>query len=82
MAENNAVARIDNFHTEAHVIGYYNNTGDRMKVWGTLEAFRGLLFGAAMLFIPGIGAHIEFGPLVGCIVGGFKDGIRRVRRIP
>src|SRR6266511_5624766 len=44
------------YHTEEHVIGYYN-TGDRMKVWGKLGAFWGgfwgLLFGSAMFFIPG-----------------------------
>jgi hypothetical protein len=36
-----------------------------MKVWGKPEAFRGLFFGVAMFFIPGIGTHIEFGALVG-----------------
>jgi hypothetical protein len=53
-----------------------------MKVWSKPEAFRGLFFGVAMFFIPGIGSHIEFGALVGWMVGGVKDGIRRVRRIP
>jgi hypothetical protein len=60
------------YHTEEHVIGYYN-VGDRMKVWGKLGAFWGgfwgLLFGSAMFFIPGIGPLIVFGPLVGWIVG-------------
>ena len=53
-----------------------------MKILGKPEASRGLLFGAAMFFIPGIGSHLEFGTLVGGMVGGVKDGIRRVGRIP
>ena len=32
------------YHTEEHVIGYYN-AGDRMKVWGKLGAFWGGLWG-------------------------------------
>ena len=43
------------YHTEEHVVGYYN-TGDRMKVWGKLGAFWGgfwgLLFGSAMFLNP------------------------------
>jgi heat induced stress protein YflT len=46
------------YHTEEHVVGYYN-TGDRMKAWGKdrglLGGLWGLLFGAAFFFIPGIG---------------------------
>jgi hypothetical protein len=30
----------EEYHTEEHVIGYYN-TGDRMKYWGEMGAFRG-----------------------------------------
>jgi hypothetical protein len=41
------------YHTDEHVVGYYN-TGDRMKYWGKLGAFWGglwgMLFGAA--FFP------------------------------
>ncbi|MCX5825062.1 MAG: permease [Deltaproteobacteria bacterium] len=63
------------YHTEEHVIGYYN-TGDRMKVWGKLGAFWGgfwgLLFGSAFFFIPGIGPLMVFGPLVGWIVGALE----------
>ena len=44
------------YHTEEHVVGYYN-TGDRMKVWGKLGAFWGglwgLLFGSALVLHPG-----------------------------
>jgi hypothetical protein len=63
------------YHTEEHVIGYYN-TGDRMKVWGKLGAFWGgfwgLLFGSAFFFIPGIGPLMVFGPLVSWIVGALE----------
>jgi hypothetical protein len=63
------------YHTEEHVVGYYN-AGDRMKVWGKLGAFWGgfwgLLFGSAFFVIPGIGPLIVFGPLVGWMVGGLK----------
>jgi hypothetical protein len=69
------------YHTEEHAVGRYNY-GDRMKVWGKLRAFSGLLFGSAMFFIPGIDPLIVFGPLAGWIVGGVKRGLRRVRRIP
>jgi uncharacterized membrane protein len=66
------------YHTEEHVVGYYN-AGDRMKVWGKLGAFWGgfwgLLFGSAMFFIPGIGPLIVFGPLVGWIVGALEGAV-------
>ena len=43
------------YHTEEHVVGYYN-AGDRMKVWGKLGAFWGgfwgFLFGSAMFLYP------------------------------
>ena len=32
------------YHTEEHVVGYYN-TGDRMKAWGKIGAFWGGLWG-------------------------------------
>lgn len=63
------------YHTEEHVVGYYN-AGDRMKVWGKLGAFWGgfwgLLFGSALFIIPGIGPLVVFGPLVGWIVGALE----------
>jgi len=66
------------YHTEEHVVGYYN-VGDRMKVWGKLGAFWGgfwgLLFGSAFFFIPGIGPLIVFGPLVGWIVGALEGAV-------
>ena len=66
------------YHSEEHVIGYYN-TGDRMKVWGKLGAFWGgfwgLLFGSALFFIPGIGPIMVFGPLVGWIIGALEGAV-------
>jgi uncharacterized membrane protein len=66
------------YHTEEHVIGYYN-TGDRMKVWGKLGAFWGgfwgLLFGSAFFLIPGIGPIMVFGPLVGWIVAALEGAV-------
>ena len=66
------------YHTEEHVVGYYN-AGDRMKVWGKLGAFWGgfwgLLFGSALFVIPGIGPLIVFGPLVAWIVGALEGAV-------
>ena len=49
------------FHTEEHVIGYFN-AGDRAKVYGKYGAFwgglMGVLFGSAMMFVPVVG-HLE-----------------------
>ena len=66
------------FHTEEHVIGYYN-AGDRMKVWGKLGAFWGgfwgLLFGSALFVIPGLGSLVVFGPMVSWIVGALEGAV-------
>jgi hypothetical protein len=63
------------FHTEEHVVGYYN-TGDRVKLWGKTGAFWGsiwgLLFGSAFFWIPGVGPLAVGGPLVAAIVGGLE----------
>jgi hypothetical protein len=63
------------YHSEEHVIGYYN-TGDRMKYWGKLGAFWGgiwgVLFGSAVFVIPGVGPLLVAGPLVSAIVGGLE----------
>lgn len=67
-----------NYHTEEHVVGYYN-TGDRMKYWGKLGAFWGglwgLLFGTAFFVIPGIGPILVAGPLVAWIVSALEGAI-------
>jgi hypothetical protein len=66
------------YHTEEHVVGYYN-TGDRMKAWGKIGAFWGglwgLLFGAAFFVIPGIGPIAVAGPLVSWIVGALEGAV-------
>lgn len=66
------------YHTEEHVVGYYN-TGDRMKAWGRAGAFWGgiwgILFGAAFLIVPGLGPVLVAGPLVAAIVGGLESAI-------
>ena len=60
------------FHTDEHVVGYYN-TGDRMLYWGKQGAFWGglwgMLFGSAFFFVPGVGPLLVAGPLVIWMVG-------------
>ena len=66
------------YHTDEHVIGYYN-TGDRMKVWGKEGAFWGGLLGfwigSAFFWIPGLGPILIAGPLVSWIVGALEGAI-------
>ena len=66
------------YHTDEHVVGYYNN-GDRMKAWGKTGAFWGgmwgLLFGSAFFFIPGVGPLLMAGPVVGWIIGGLEGAV-------
>ena len=66
------------YHTDEHVIGYYN-AGDRMKYWGKQGAFWGgiwgLLFGSAFFLVPGVGPLIVAGPLVGWIVGALEGAV-------
>lgn len=62
-------------HSEEHVVGYYN-AGDRMKYWGSLGAFWGglwgLLFGAAVFWVPGFGPLVVGGPLVSWIIAALE----------
>jgi len=66
------------YHTDEHVVGYYN-IGDRMKVWGKTGAFWGglwgLLFGSAFFWIPGLGPLLVAGPLVAWIVGALEGAV-------
>ena len=66
------------YHTDEHVVGYYN-TGDRMMYWGKLGAFWGglwgMLFGSAFFFIPGIGPLLVAGPLVTWIVAALEGAV-------
>ena len=63
------------YHTDEHVVGYYN-AGDRVMYWGTLGAFWGglwgILFGSAFFLVPGIGPLLVAGPLAMWIVGAWK----------
>jgi hypothetical protein len=66
------------YHTDQHVVGYYN-AGDRMKYWGKLGAFWGglwgLLFGSAFFWVPGIGPLLVAGPLASAIIGGLEGAV-------
>ena len=66
------------YHTDEHVIGYYN-AGDRMKYWGKMGAFWGglwgMLFGAAFFWVPGLGPLLVAGPLVTWMVGALEGAI-------
>lgn len=66
------------YHTEEHVVGYYN-AGGRMKRWGKVGAFWGgfwgLLFGSAFFWVPGIGTLLVAGPLVSYILGALEGAL-------
>jgi uncharacterized membrane protein len=66
------------YHTEEHVVGYYNS-GDRMKYWGKMGAFWGglwgLLFGAAFFWVPGLGPLVVGGPLASWIIGALEGAV-------
>ena len=66
------------YHTDEHVVGYYN-TGDRMMYWGKLGAFWGglwgMLFGSAFFWVPGVGPLLVAGPLVTWIVGALEGAV-------
>jgi hypothetical protein len=66
------------YHTDEHVVGYYN-AGDRMKHWGQTGAFWGgiwgILFGSAFFLVPGVGPLLIAGPLVGWIVGVLEGAV-------
>jgi len=66
------------YHTEEKVVGYYT-TGDRMKSWGGLGAFWGgiwgLLFGAGVFLIPGIGPVLVGGPFLAALVGALESAV-------
>jgi hypothetical protein len=66
------------YHTEENVVGYYT-TGDRMKHWGGLGAFWGglwgLLFGAGLFLIPGLGPVLVAGPILAAVVGALESAV-------
>jgi len=65
------------YHTEEHVVGFYN-TGDRMKYWGKLGAFwgglLGVLFAPAFFIIPGVGPVLTGGFLGSALMGMLEGG--------
>lgn len=66
------------YHTEEHVIGYFN-TGERVKFFGKLGAFwgglAGMLFGSALMFVPVVGHVIVLGPLAATLFGGVQGAV-------
>jgi hypothetical protein len=66
------------YHTEEHVVGYYNS-GDRMKYWGKMGALWGglwgLLFGAAFFWVPGVGPLLVAGPVSAAIVAALESAV-------
>ena len=66
------------YHTKEQVVGYYN-AGDRMKSWGKLGAFWGglwgLLMGAAVLVIPGLGPVVVAGPFAAVLIGALESAV-------
>ena len=66
------------YHTEEHVVGYYNS-GDRMKYWGKMGALWGglwgLLFGAAFFWVPGLGPLLVAGPVSAAIVAALESAV-------
>jgi len=66
------------YHTDEHVVGYYN-VGDRMQVWGKTGAFWGglwgLFFGSAFFWVPGLGPLLMAGPLVSWVVGALEGAV-------
>jgi uncharacterized membrane protein len=64
------------YHTEEHAVGFYN-AGDRVKYWGKLGSFWGMVFGIlfapAFFFIPGIGPILT-GGIIGSLLMGTIEG--------
>jgi len=66
------------YHTEERPIGFVN-TGDRMLSWGKFGAFWGtiwgILFGSAVIFIPGVGSILFAGWLVTTLVAAVEGAV-------
>jgi hypothetical protein len=66
-----------NYATEEHPVGFVN-TGERMITWGKTGAFWGgiwgLLFGSAMIIVPGVGPLLFAGWIVSAIEGAVLVG--------
>ncbi|MFO1006734.1 MAG: general stress protein [Planctomycetaceae bacterium] len=66
------------YHTEEHVLGYYN-TSDRMETWGRQGAFWGgvwgILFGSAFFWVPAVGPVLVGGPIIAMILAGLEGAV-------
>jgi hypothetical protein len=66
------------YHTEEKPTGFYS-LGDRVKTWGSVGLFWGslwgLLFGAAFIWIPGIGPIAAAGPFVHLLVSAVEGAV-------
>ncbi len=66
------------YHTEQQPIGYVN-AGDRMLSWGKFGAFWGsiwgILFGSAVIFVPGVGALVFAGWIVTAVAGAVEGAV-------
>jgi len=66
------------YRQEEHPVGFYN-TGDRVKFWGAQGGFWGgiwgMLVGAALFWIPGLGPVVMAGPLVAALVGALEGAV-------
>lgn len=66
------------YHTEENVVGYFN-AGDRARFFGKLGAFwgglAGMLFGAALMFVPVVGHIVVLGPIAATIAGGLQGAV-------
>lgn len=66
------------YHSEEHVVGYFN-AGNRAGFFGKLGALwgglAGMLFGAALMFVPVIGHIVVLGPIASTIVGGVEGAV-------
>jgi len=66
------------YQIEEHVVGYLN-AGDRARIFGKYGAMwgglMGILFGAAVMFVPVVGNIIVLGPLAAALVGGIEGAV-------
>lgn len=66
------------YHTEEHPLGYVN-TGNRVKYWGKFGALWGglcgILFGSALLVVPGVGQLVVLGALTSALVNAVGGAV-------
>ena len=66
------------FHTDEHVIGFYN-AGDRVKFWGKRGAFWGglwgWLFGGIFMFIPVVGHVVMVGYFAAAVLAAIEGAV-------